>query len=92
MIVSNDYDHDAANALGQELFMLANENEDLTHREILMAYMIAIGSTLSWISCKSCREKTAQVVKEMFPDNVGNALEFATKEYGDHHPNSGHTH
>ena len=53
MIVSNDYDHDAANALGQELFMLANENEDLTNREILMAYMIAIGSTLSWISC--CR-------------------------------------
>jgi hypothetical protein len=90
MIVSNDFDGDTSDALAEKLVMLAHKDEDLTHREIFMANIGAICSTLTVISCKDCREITAQFAKSALPDLVCSALEEAAKHYGNQPPTSGH--
>jgi hypothetical protein len=92
MIVSNDFDDDTCDALAEKLVMLATKDEDLTHREILMAHMGAICCTLTAISCKGCRELAAQFVKSELPDLVRGALEDAAKHYGNQPPTGGHVH
>jgi hypothetical protein len=79
MIVSNNFDGDTCDALAEKLVMLATKDDDLTHREILMAHMGAMCCTLTGISCKDCRL-------------VRGALEEAAKHCGSQPPASGHIH
>jgi hypothetical protein len=92
MIVSNEFDGDISDALAEELVTLAHKDEDLTHREVLTAYMGAIGSILSSISCRHCREAAAEVVSSMLPDAIRLALDYAAKRDGSQPPSGGHVH
>lgn len=93
MIVSNDFDGDTSDALARQLVLFAhNKDENLTHREILTAYIGAIGDTLASIPCRGCREAAARLVKSLLPDAVSGALEFAAENDGDEPPTSGHVH
>ena len=61
MIVSNDFDADTCDALAEQLVGLTVQDADLTHREILMALIGAIGNTLASVSCSDCRENAANL-------------------------------
>jgi hypothetical protein len=51
------------------------KDQELSHREILMAYLIAIGSTLASISCRDCRELAAKSVTTELPHVISAALD-----------------
>jgi hypothetical protein len=95
MIVSNELDGATSEELAKKLSMLVgkvDKDADLTHREILCAYMFAMGNVLALISCRDCREKAAQFIKSALPHLVGHALDRAGEHHGDQLPISGHVH
>jgi hypothetical protein len=92
VIVSNEFDGGICDALAEKLVVLAHKDESLTHREIIMAHIGAICSTMTAISCKGCREVTAKLIESALPDLVRCALEEAAEHYSGQPPTSDHTH
>ena len=88
MIISNDFDAHTADALALQIEDLTNKDVDLTHREILAACVIAIGSTVHSIECRECRDIAVRFVKKILPNVIGHALKNAHSQP----PPSDHVH
>jgi hypothetical protein len=74
MKVSNDLNPDTADTLALQIEDVIKRDPELTHGEILLACMIAIGSTLHSIQCRDCRRLAAKYVKKEMPSLTMAAL------------------
>jgi hypothetical protein len=91
MLVKDDADDATIDTLAGQFVGLTNKNQDFTHREILMAYMAALGNTVASIACPECRQASASFVKQVLPGLLRQALE-AAKHHGGQPPTSDHVH
>jgi hypothetical protein len=74
MQVDNECDYDKAETLAIEFTNAVNRDPSLTHTEILLALLMAVGDTIAAIDCRDCRKAAVKGVKKILPRTITTAL------------------
>jgi len=80
MIVSDEVELNKVTDLAEKILHLINKNADVTHGEVLMAFLFAIGKALSSIACPDCRGLAAKNIKSELPHILRRALKYPDRE------------